>query len=39
MQQYFAKEKVNNRFVLSDQDYFHIEKVMRMILKNGLVGL
>ena len=30
MQQYFAKEKVNNNFILDDQDLFHIEKVMRM---------
>lgn len=30
MQQYFAKDKINNRFILDDQDYFHIEKVMRM---------
>ncbi len=30
MQQYFAKDKINNRFVLDDQDLFHIEKVMRM---------
>ena len=30
MQQYFAKEKINNNFVLDDQDLFHIEKVMRM---------
>jgi len=30
MQQYFAKDKVNNNFVLDDQDLFHIEKVMRM---------
>lgn len=33
MQQYFAKNKINDRFILEDQDYFHIEKVMRM--KNG----
>ena len=30
MQQYFAKEKINNNFILDDQDLFHIEKVMRM---------
>jgi len=30
MQQYFAKNKVNNNFVLDDSDIFHIEKVMRM---------
>lgn len=30
MQQYFAKDKINNMFVLDDQDLFHIEKVMRM---------
>lgn len=30
MQQYFAKDKVNNRFILDDSDLFHIEKVMRM---------
>ncbi len=33
MQQYFAKNKVNNEFILDEQDNFHIEKVMRM--KNG----
>ena len=33
MQQYFAKNKVNNDFILDEQDNFHIEKVMRM--KNG----
>ena len=30
MQQYFAKDKINNNFVLEDSDLFHIEKVMRM---------
>lgn len=30
MQQYFAKSKDNNNFVLEDSDLFHIEKVMRM---------
>ena len=30
MQQYFAKEKRDDCFVLDEQDYFHIEKVMRM---------
>lgn len=30
MQQYFAKDKINNNFVLEEQDLFHIEKVMRM---------
>lgn len=30
MQQYFAKKKVNNNFILDEQDLFHIEKVMRM---------
>ena len=30
MQQYFAKEKINDKFVLEDSDLFHIEKVMRM---------
>ena len=30
MQHYFAKEKINNNFILDDQDLFHIEKVMRM---------
>lgn len=30
MQQYFAKDKINNNFVLDEQDQFHIEKVMRM---------
>lgn len=30
MQQYFAKNKINNNFILEEQDNFHIEKVMRM---------
>ena len=30
MQEYFAKEKKNNEFILSAQDNFHIEKVLRM---------
>lgn len=30
MQQYFAKEKKGNMFILDNQDIFHIEKVMRM---------
>lgn len=30
MQEYFAIDKVNNKFILSDQDKFHIEKVLRM---------
>ena len=30
MQEYFAKNKINNEFILSEQDNFHIEKVMRM---------
>lgn len=33
MQQYFAKEKKDDNFILDVQDVFHIEKVMRM--KNG----
>ena len=30
MQEYFAKEKKNNEFILSNQDNFHIERVLRM---------
>ena len=30
MQEYFAKEKRNNEFILSSQDNFHIERVLRM---------
>lgn len=30
MQQYFAKNKINNNFILDEGDIFHIEKVMRM---------
>jgi 16S rRNA (uracil1498-N3)-methyltransferase len=30
MQEYFAKEKYKNEFILSEQDNFHIEKVMRI---------
>ena len=30
MQEYFATDKKNNEFVLSSQDLFHIEKVLRM---------
>lgn len=30
MQRYFCKEKVNNNFILSNDDYYHITKVMRM---------
>ena len=30
MQEYFALEKRNNEFILSNQDIFHIEKVLRM---------
>ena len=30
MQEYFAKEKRNNEFILTSQDEFHIEKVLRM---------
>lgn len=30
MQEYFAKKKINNEFILSQQDNFHIEKVLRM---------
>ena len=30
MQEYFAKEKRDNEFILSEQDNFHIERVLRM---------
>ena len=30
MQEYFAKEKIDNTFILSKQDNFHIERVLRM---------
>lgn len=30
MQEYFAKDRKNNEFILSKQDEFHIEKVLRM---------
>ena len=30
MQEYFAREKKSNEFILSNQDNFHIEKVLRM---------
>ena len=30
MQRYFAKERINNEFVLLDDDLYHIRKVMRM---------
>ena len=30
MQRYFAKEKINNKFILLDTDIHHITKVMRM---------
>lgn len=30
MQEYFAKERCNNEFILSSQDNFHIERVLRM---------
>ena len=30
MQEYFAKEKKNSEFILSEQDIFHIQKVLRM---------
>lgn len=29
MQRYFAKEKINNKFILYDSDIYHIKKVMR----------
>lgn len=32
MQRYFAHEKNNNQFILSDNDTYHIKKVMRMNL-------
>ena len=30
MQQYFAKDKKDNTFILNDEDYNHIKNVMRM---------
>ncbi|MBR3891716.1 MAG: 16S rRNA (uracil(1498)-N(3))-methyltransferase [Bacilli bacterium] len=33
MQEYFAINKINEKFILSEQDNFHIERVLRM--KNG----
>lgn len=30
MQRYFSKEKLDDKFVLSSDDYYHITKVMRM---------
>lgn len=30
MQRYFAKEKINNNFILEDSDIYHIRTVMRM---------
>ncbi len=30
MQRYFAQEKIENRFLLKDEDYYHIKTVMRM---------
>ena len=30
MQRYFATEKINNKIILSNDDYHHIKKVMRM---------
>lgn len=37
MQEYFAKKKINNEFILSEQDNFHIEKVLRMRQGNHIV--
>ena len=37
MQEYFAKDKKNNEFILSSQDMFHIEKVLRMKQGNHIV--
>lgn len=37
MQEYFAKEKKNNEFILSNQDNFHIEKVLRMKQGNHII--
>ena len=37
MQEYFAKEKRNNEFILSNQDIFHIERVLRMKQGNHIV--
>ena len=33
MQEYFAINKINEKFILSEQDNFHIERVLRM--RNG----
>ena len=30
MQEYFAINKINEKFILSEQDNFHIERVLRM---------
>ena len=30
MQRYFAKDKIDNKFILEDSDYHHIKNVMRM---------
>ena len=30
MQRYFAKNKINNSFILEDSDLYHIKTVMRM---------
>ncbi len=36
MQRYFAKEKINNGFRLSENDLYHIRKVMRMTEKDKI---
>lgn len=30
MQRYFSDKKIDNKFILSDNDYYHISRVMRM---------
>ena len=37
MQHYFSKEKINNNFVLSDNDWHHIKNVMRMNNEDKIV--
>lgn len=38
MQRYFAKDKINNDFLLQDSDYHHIKTVMRM-KENDLIEI
>ena len=30
MQRYFAREKIDNKFILNNDDLYHIRTVMRM---------